>query len=64
LTVGKHVKLYTGIKNVPLDIKEVLKDIDLLEKENNYPKKVKWWSSRKTLRYISFIWFTKICIFK
>jgi len=47
LTVGEHVKLFAGIKNVQVDVKEVLKDIDLLEKEDNYPKELSGGQRRK-----------------
>lgn len=36
LTVGEHVKLFAGIKNVKVDVDTILKDIDLLRKKNTF----------------------------
>jgi len=47
LTVGEHVKLFAGIKNVKVNVKEVLKDIDLLEKKDNFPKQLSGGQKRK-----------------
>jgi len=47
LTVGEHVKLFAGIKGVKVDVKEILKDIDLLDKKDNYPKQLSGGQKRK-----------------
>ncbi|OUM65278.1 hypothetical protein PIROE2DRAFT_41833, partial [Piromyces sp. E2] len=38
---------YDGIKNVKVDVDEILKDIDLLGKKNNYPKELSGGQKRK-----------------
>ncbi|ORX51392.1 hypothetical protein BCR36DRAFT_325611 [Piromyces finnis] len=47
LTVGEHIKLFAGIKDVKIDVDEVLKNIDLLEKKNNFPKELSGGQKRK-----------------
>jgi len=47
LTVGEHVKLYAGIKNIEVDVDEILKEIDLLEKKNTFPNKLSGGQKRK-----------------
>jgi len=47
LTVGEHVKLFSGIKGIKCDVDAVLKDIDLLNKKNNYPKELSGGQKRK-----------------
>jgi len=47
LTIGEHVKLFAGIKNVSVNIQEVLRSIDLLEKINNFPKELSGGQRRK-----------------
>jgi ABC-type multidrug transport system ATPase subunit len=47
LSVGEHVKLFAGIKNVKVDVEEILKDIDLLEKEDNFPNEISGGQRRK-----------------
>lgn len=40
LTVGEHIKLFSGIKNIEVDVDSVLQDIDLLNKKDNFPKEL------------------------
>ncbi|OUM69519.1 hypothetical protein PIROE2DRAFT_2617, partial [Piromyces sp. E2] len=47
LTVGEHVKLFAGIKGVKVNVDDVLEDIDLLEKKNNFPKQLSGGQKRK-----------------
>jgi len=47
LTVGEHVKLFAGIKGIKVKVKEILKDIDLLEKKDNFPKELSGGQKRK-----------------
>jgi len=47
LTVGEHVKLFAGIKGVKVDVKTTLKNIDLLEKKDNFPKELSGGQRRK-----------------
>jgi len=47
LTVGEHVKLFAGIKGIKVDVDEILKDIDLLHKKNNFPKQLSGGQRRK-----------------
>ncbi|MBE6494777.1 MAG: ATP-binding cassette domain-containing protein [Methanosphaera stadtmanae] len=47
LTVGEHVKLFSGIKNINVDIDSILQDIDLLNKKNNFPKELSGGQRRK-----------------
>ncbi|KAL6594717.1 hypothetical protein U3516DRAFT_608426 [Neocallimastix sp. 'constans'] len=47
LTLAEHVRLFAGIKNVKVNIDEILRDIDLLDKKNNYPKQLSGGQRRK-----------------
>jgi len=47
LTVGEHVRLFSGIKGIKCDVDAVLRDIDLLNKKNNYPKELSGGQKRK-----------------
>jgi len=47
LTVGEHIKLFGGIKNIKVDVDSVLEDIDLLNKKSNYPKELTAGQKRK-----------------
>ena len=47
LTIAEHVKLYSGIKGIKIDIDSTLKDIDLLNKKNNFPKELSGGQRRK-----------------
>jgi ABC-type multidrug transport system ATPase subunit len=47
LTLAEHVRLFAGIKNVNVNIDEILRDIDLLDKKDNYPKQLSGGQRRK-----------------
>ena len=47
LTLAEHVRLFAGIKNVKVNIDEILRDIDLLDKKDNYPKQLSGGQRRK-----------------
>jgi len=47
MTVAEHIKLYAGIKNINVDVIEVLKKIDLVEKKDNYPSQLSGGQKRK-----------------
>ncbi|ORX51393.1 hypothetical protein BCR36DRAFT_411859 [Piromyces finnis] len=47
LTVGEHVKLYAGIKEINVNVKDILKKIDLIEKKDNYPIQLSGGQKRK-----------------
>ncbi|ORX79812.1 hypothetical protein BCR32DRAFT_281068 [Anaeromyces robustus] len=47
LTVGEHIQLFAGIKNIEVDVGEILRDIDLEEKEDNFPKEMSGGQRRK-----------------
>ena len=47
LTVGEHVRLFSGIKGIDVDVDSVLEDIDLLSKKDNYPKELSGGQRRK-----------------
>jgi len=47
LTVGEHVRLFSGIKGIKVDVDSVLHDIDLLSKKDNYPKELSGGQRRK-----------------
>ncbi|ORX76763.1 P-loop containing nucleoside triphosphate hydrolase protein, partial [Anaeromyces robustus] len=47
LTVSEHVKLFAGIKNIKVNVNEILKDINLLKKKNCFPNKLSGGQKRK-----------------
>ncbi|OUM69510.1 hypothetical protein PIROE2DRAFT_19657 [Piromyces sp. E2] len=47
MTVAEHVKLYAGIKEIKVDVNEVLKKVDLVEKKNSFPKQLSGGQKRK-----------------
>jgi len=47
LTVGEHVKLFSGIKGIKVDVEDTLKSIDLLNKKDNFPKELSGGQRRK-----------------
>ncbi|ORX67728.1 hypothetical protein BCR32DRAFT_297520 [Anaeromyces robustus] len=47
LTVSEHIKLFAGIKGIEIDIDPILRDIDLLNKKNNFPKELSGGQKRK-----------------
>jgi len=55
LTVGEHVRLFSGIKGIHVDIDSVLKNIDLLSKKNNFPKELSGGQRRKLCITLAFL---------
>eukprot|EP00833_Pecoramyces_ruminatium_P005258 jgi/Orpsp1_1/1179290/evm.model.c7180000068781.1 len=46
-SVGEHIKLFSGIKGIKVDVDSVLEDIDLLNKKNNFPNELSGGQKRK-----------------
>jgi len=47
LTVGEHIKFFSGIRGIHVETDEILKEIDLLEKRNDFPNELSGGQKRK-----------------
>jgi len=47
LNVGEHIKLFSGIKGITVDVDSILQDINLLSKKEQYPKELSGGQRRK-----------------
>ncbi|ORY20430.1 hypothetical protein LY90DRAFT_516770 [Neocallimastix californiae] len=47
LTVGEHVLLFAGVRGIKIEVDEILEEIDLLNKKNDFPKNLSGGQRRK-----------------